>query len=155
MQRARGVGQQVADPFEIDEVIGVAAVGGAAARRDQAGPAQQAEVVGNQVLRVTEERGQLVHLPVAAGQLAQQLPAQWMRGKTQELQRRHVAHFTSRRFDVKLTAVGAATPTRSVTASPGYPRWRSIACPDDNLRSDTIKNGGQTVQPFLPFDGSN
>ena len=76
MQRATGGRQQAADAREIDRVVGVPAIGGAAPRRDQAGVPQLAQVVRDQVLRLADQVGQLVHRAVAAGQIAQQPPAQ-------------------------------------------------------------------------------
>ena len=50
MQRGVGARQQLAAACEIEDVVAVAAVGGAAPHRDQATVAQLAEVVGDQAL---------------------------------------------------------------------------------------------------------
>ena len=84
VQRGAGGDEERADAVEVDEVVGVAAVGRASSRRDQAAVPQLAEVVGDEALGLTHESGQLVHRPVAAAQLTEQSPAQRMTGELQE-----------------------------------------------------------------------
>ena len=78
------------DARKIRRVIGVPAIGGTAPRGDQAAIPQFAQVVRDQILRLADQAGQLVHHPVAPGQLAQKAPTQGMPGQLQEFQRRNV-----------------------------------------------------------------
>ena len=87
MQRRAGARQQLAAARQIEHVVGVAAVGGAAARRDQAAVAQLAQVVGDQALAPARQLAQLAHAPIAARQLAQQPPAQRVPRQPQEPRR--------------------------------------------------------------------
>ena len=87
MQRRARAGEQLAAAGEIEHVVRVAAVGQAAARRDQAAVAQAAQVVGDEVLALVGQRTQLPDAPVAARQLAQQPPAQRMARQLQEARR--------------------------------------------------------------------
>ena len=74
MQRGAGPDEEVAAARQVESVVGVAAVRGAAAGRDQSCVAQLAEVVRDQVLGLAGERGQLADPAVAAGELPQQEP---------------------------------------------------------------------------------
>ena len=86
-----GAGQQLAAAREVERVVGVAAVGRAAARRHEAAVAELAQVVRDQVLRLADQRASARHPAVAAGQLAQQPPAQRVSGQLQETRRRALA----------------------------------------------------------------
>ena len=72
---------------EIHRVVGVPAIGRAAPRGYQAAIPQLAQVVRDQVLRLADQAGQLVHHAVAPGQLGQEAPTQGMPGQLQELRR--------------------------------------------------------------------
>ena len=87
MEGPAGGGQQVTHTGQIDRVVGVPAIGRAAPRRHQTGIPQLAQVVRDQVLRLTDQARQLVHHAVAPGQLAQQPPTQGMPRQLQELRR--------------------------------------------------------------------
>ena len=101
--------QQLAAAREIEAVVGVAAVGRAAAHADTSPPSRSwREVVGDQALRPADERAELAHPPIAARQLAEHAPAQRMAGERQEARRgdgptqvggSHARHDTSSQFD--------------------------------------------------------
>ena len=76
VQRDAGAREQLAAAREIEHVVGVAAVGGAATQRDQPTVAQPAQVVGDQALAPARQLAQLAHAAIAARQLAQQPPPQ-------------------------------------------------------------------------------
>lgn len=88
MECGAGVGEELAARPQVQAVVGVPAVGRAASGAHQAAVAQPAEVVGGQALSLPEQRRQLAHLPVAAGQLAQQPPPHGVSGQAQETGRR-------------------------------------------------------------------
>src|SRR5205807_6314296 len=85
VERPTGGRQQATDAGQIDRVVGVPAIGRTAPRRNQAGIPQLAQVVRDQVLRLIEQAGELVHHAVAPGQLTQQTPTQRMPRDLQEL----------------------------------------------------------------------
>ena len=87
MQRGPGVGEELAAAGEIEDVVAVAPVGGAAVAADEAAVAQAAQVVGDEVLRPARELAQLADPAVALGQLAQQPPAERVAGEAEELRR--------------------------------------------------------------------
>ena len=66
VQRDAGAGQQLAAARQIEHVVAVAAVGCAAAHRDEAAVAQPAQVVGDQALPPAPSSAQLAHAPIAA-----------------------------------------------------------------------------------------
>src|SRR6185312_11537170 len=88
MEGAASRRQEAADTRQIDPVVGVAAIGGAAPRRYQRAIAQLAQMVRDQVLRLADERRQLADDAVAAGELAQQAPTHGMPGQLQKVRRR-------------------------------------------------------------------
>ena len=104
MQRGAGPGEQLAAARQIEHVVGVAAVGEAAARGHQPAVAQLAQVIGDEVLSLGRQRTQLRDAPVAAGQLAQQPPAQRMARQLQKPRRGGLVgsgqgdHFTPGRY---------------------------------------------------------
>jgi len=87
VERPAGRRQQSADTRQIQPVVGVPAIGGAAPRGHETAVPQLAQVVRDQVLGLTEQPGQLVDHPVAPGQLTQKAPAQGMPRQVQELGR--------------------------------------------------------------------
>jgi hypothetical protein len=91
VQRHAGAAQQLAAAGQLEHVVGVAAVGGAATQRDEASVAQLAEVVRDQALPPPGQLAQLAHAPIAARQLAQQPPPQRVAREPQEARRRAVA----------------------------------------------------------------
>ena len=84
VQRHAGARQQLAAARQIEDVVGVAAVGGAAAHRDKTTVAQLAQVVGDQALAPARQLAQLADPPIAARQLAQQPPPQRVPRQPQE-----------------------------------------------------------------------
>src|SRR6266516_4549061 len=66
-----GCDQQLAAAGQVEAVVGVPAVGRAAARPHQLALKEPAEVVGDEALGLAEETSQLADLAVAASQLAQ------------------------------------------------------------------------------------
>jgi RimJ/RimL family protein N-acetyltransferase len=98
MQGRAGRGQQLTAARQIKAVIRVPAVRRAAPHPHQPASTQPAQVVGDQVLRLAEQDRQLTDLPVTAGQLTQQPPAQRFPGQPQEPRRRLIrphAHLTT------------------------------------------------------------
>ncbi len=87
MQCGPGVGEELAAAGEIEHVVAVAPVGGAAVAADETAVAQAAQVVGDQVLRAARELAQLADPAVALRQLAQQPPAERVAGEAEELRR--------------------------------------------------------------------
>src|SRR4051812_8406513 len=76
MQRRACRRQELATPVEVERVVRVTAVGRAAARRHEATVAQPAQVIRDKALPLPRELAQLADAPVAACQIAQQLPPQ-------------------------------------------------------------------------------
>ena len=76
MQRGAGADEQLTAARQLEHVVGVTAVGEAAARRDHSAVAQLAQVVGDQALALPGQLAQLADTPIAARQFAQQPPAQ-------------------------------------------------------------------------------
>ena len=70
---------------EIDRVVAVTAVGGAATREHEPAVTEQTEVVRDQALRLADQLRQLPHRPIALGQRLQQPPAHGMRHEPHEL----------------------------------------------------------------------
>src|SRR5262249_54868369 len=75
VQCGAGRAEQLAAASDVDAIVGVAAVSGAAPRPDQSRRAEFAEVIRDKVLRLAEQLSQLADSPVAASQLDQQLPS--------------------------------------------------------------------------------
>lgn len=75
MQRRTGCPEQLATVEEVQPVVGVPTVGRASAGGNEAGVAQLSQVVGDEVLGLSEQLRQLTYPPIAAGQLRKQLPA--------------------------------------------------------------------------------
>ena len=96
MQRGAGAREQLTAAREIEHVVGVAAVGEAAARRDQPAVAQLAQVVGDQALSLAGQLAQLADAAIAVRKLAQQSPTQRVTGQSEKARRRRVC---SRRGD--------------------------------------------------------
>jgi hypothetical protein len=90
MQRRSGVGEQLPAAHQIDPVVGLTPIGGAAPHRHQTTGTQPAEMVGDQTLRLADQTGQLTYLPITSRQLAQQPPSQPMAGQGQYVRRLHV-----------------------------------------------------------------
>jgi len=78
MQRRADGGQELPAAGQVQVVVAVPGVGRTASRVDQAGLTQLAQVIGDQVLRLTEQGGQLVHGEVAVRQFADQPPPHGM-----------------------------------------------------------------------------
>jgi hypothetical protein len=85
MQSDTGGAQQVPAAQELDPVVGVAAVSGAASTAHQTGVAQFGEVIRDEVLWFAYEPGELAHAAVAQGELGQELPAQRVSDELKEL----------------------------------------------------------------------
>jgi hypothetical protein len=84
MQRtARGL-ELLPAPGEIDRVVTVPSIRRAATRAHKPARAQLTQVVRHQALLLAEELRQLANRAVAANELAQQQPPQWMRQKSHE-----------------------------------------------------------------------
>ena len=92
VQRRAGARKQFAAAGQIDRVVRVTAVGGAAAHRDEATVAKLAQVIRDKVLAPARQLAELAHSPIAAGQLSQQLPPQGMPRQPQEPRRWTVDH---------------------------------------------------------------
>ena len=104
MQGGAGMGQRVCAALEVQVVVAVAAVEAAATGGDQPTVTQQPQVVGDQVLRLTDPRHQFTDPVVAVGELGQQPPPQRVGGQAQErrgrlARRGHDRQNTSNRFD--------------------------------------------------------
>jgi hypothetical protein len=87
VQRGAGADEQLTAARQLEDVVGVAAVGEAATGRDQSAVAQLAQVVGDEVLSLIGELAQLADPPVAARQLAQQPPTQRVASQPQKPRR--------------------------------------------------------------------
>ncbi len=79
VDRFLGGFEQVADPAEVDAVIGLAPIGDGMVLLHETGFVKLPKVVRNQVLGLVEAFGQLLHAQVALRKRAQQLPAQVVR----------------------------------------------------------------------------
>src|SRR5215211_4603039 len=91
MQGNTCVRQELAATRQIEHVVAVAAVSGAAALRDKALVAQLTQVVRDQALAPPRRRAELAHTPIAARQLAQEPPPQRMPRQPQKPRRRVLA----------------------------------------------------------------
>src|SRR5207302_1534225 len=69
---------------EVDRVVAVTSVRGAATRGDEPALAQATQVVGDKVLRLPEAFGQLPYRAITEGQLPQKLPPEGMRHEPHE-----------------------------------------------------------------------
>ncbi len=87
MQRCARRLQRSPAGIEVDRVVAVATVGRAPMRRHQPTVAKQAQVIRHQILRLADERDQLLHGPIALHQLAQQPPTDRMRRQPHERRR--------------------------------------------------------------------
>ena len=94
---------------EIDDVVTVTPIRRAATRVYKPAVPQLAKVVGDQVLRLVDELGQLPHSPVTSNQLPQQLPPQGMSGQPDEL--RGISR-NRKLHDLKLTTRPKINQTR-------------------------------------------
>jgi hypothetical protein len=107
VQCGTGGGEALGAALQGEVVVAVAAVETASRRGDQAAVAQQAQVIGDEVLWLAGERHELAHPQVAAGQGGQQPPPHRVAGQTNEF-RTHPSHNTSNQFD---------RPSGTITAS--------------------------------------
>lgn len=87
MQRSARPGKQLGAPRQVDAVVGLATVEGAADFPHETGLPQLAQVVGDQALRLAHQGPQLPDPAVAARQLPQQLPPQRVPDKPQDRRR--------------------------------------------------------------------
>jgi hypothetical protein len=88
VQRCAGLAEQLAAAREVEAVVAVAAVEGAAANRDQSDLPQLPQVVGDERLWLAQRARQLAHAAVAPRELAQQPPAQGVRREPEDRRRR-------------------------------------------------------------------
>jgi hypothetical protein len=77
--------EEIPAPEQVHAVVHVATVGGAAAGTDQSRPAELPQVVRHQVLRLLDELHELAHPSVAATELGDQLPSQWIAERPEDL----------------------------------------------------------------------
>jgi hypothetical protein len=84
VQCGPAVGQRFRAAVQVEVVVAVAAVEGAAGGVDQPRVPQQPEVVRDQVLRLVDPARQLADALVAVGERAQQLPPQRVCAQPQE-----------------------------------------------------------------------
>jgi hypothetical protein len=89
MQSASRRRKQVSAAHQIDAVIGVASIRRAAPHGHQPLGPEPSQVVGDQALAAPGQGAQLAYLPIAAPELAQQLPAQRVPGHAHEARGRH------------------------------------------------------------------
>ena len=87
VQRHAGAGEQLAAACEVEDVVGVAAVGSTATRRHEATVAEPPQVIRDQALAPVRLRAELAHAAIAACQLGQQPPSQRVSGQLQETRR--------------------------------------------------------------------
>ena len=90
MERSAGCHQQFPASREVDAVVRVSPVSRASPHRHQLPCPQAGEVVGDQALRLAEHLRELADLPVAAGEFAEQLPAQRVSSELQEARGRRL-----------------------------------------------------------------
>ena len=84
MERGAACREQLAAAGEVESVVRLASVEGAAPSLHDPLRLQPPEVVGNERLRSLEQAGQLVHTPVAVRELDEQPPAERMGGQPQK-----------------------------------------------------------------------
>jgi hypothetical protein len=87
VQGSGGLRQRDAAPVQVEVVVAVASVVAAAGGGDQSAVSQLTQVVGEQVLRLVEQRHQIADPKVALGECREQLPAQWVGGQPDERRR--------------------------------------------------------------------
>src|SRR5581483_998473 len=87
MQRGCGVAEQVAAAEQGGAVVDVAAVGRAAPGGHDASIPQLGEVVRDQVLRLRDQPHQFADATIAATELGDELPAQWIAEESEDRRR--------------------------------------------------------------------
>jgi hypothetical protein len=85
-ERARRA-KQFAAAQQVDSVVRVAGVSGAAAHPDDVGLTEATEVIRDEILGPADQIGQLTDLPITVGELSQQAPAHGVACQTQKLWR--------------------------------------------------------------------
>ena len=83
--------EELAEAGEVQPVVGVAPISRALPGRHQTPRPELPEVVRDEVLGLPHQLSDLADPPVAAREVAQKLPAQWVRDQLQELNRRFVS----------------------------------------------------------------
>jgi hypothetical protein len=81
VQGCAGAGQGLRAAVKVQPVVAIAAVEAAAGGGDQSTIAQQPQMVGDQVLRLADQRHQLADPVVALGECGQEPPAQRVDGQ--------------------------------------------------------------------------
>ena len=85
VERGGALAEELAAAIQVQAVVGVAAIEGAATRRHQPRVAQLAQVVRDEVLLLTDERGELADSTIAARQRREERPAMAITDQPQEL----------------------------------------------------------------------
>jgi hypothetical protein len=93
MQRTSDRSEQAPAAKEIGSVVHVATVGRAPARPHDATASQFTQVVRDHVLRFADALHELTHAPVAATQLADQMPPERISQQTEDARRLRRDHF--------------------------------------------------------------
>jgi hypothetical protein len=87
MERAPGFAEKVPTADQIGPVVDVATVSRASAGADDAGVPELRQVVRDQVLRLPDELHELPYAAIAATELDDQLPSQWIAQQPEDLRR--------------------------------------------------------------------
>ena len=87
MERHTRCAKEIPAAEQISAVVDVTAVGRASAAADDAGVPQPGQVVGNQVLRLSEKLHEFADAAIAASELAHQTPSQRIAEQSEDLRR--------------------------------------------------------------------
>lgn len=115
MQSVPGIAQEVSTAKEIGPVIHVAPVGRAAPGADDSGPSEFGQVVRDQVLWLAHQLDEFTDAPIAAPELADQLPSQRLAEQPEDLRcpvRWHPPIISSRIDGIKEVSGPAHARTR-------------------------------------------
>ena len=105
MHRSACRHEELAEAGEVEPVVGVAPISRALAGRHQPSRPELPEVVRDEVLGLSHQLSDLADPPVAAREVAQKLPAQWVRDQLQELKRRFVSSSSNHDVDDRSNGV--------------------------------------------------
>lgn len=84
MERFAACEVEAAKAIEIQAVVDISSIGGAAAFGNESLVSKSPEVIGDKVVRLADQGDELLHPAVTAGQSFKELPAQLVRQKLQE-----------------------------------------------------------------------
>jgi hypothetical protein len=119
VQRRSGRHEKRAAAREIQAVVRIAPISGTPSRRHELRRPERSEVVRDEVLGFPYQLSKLANPSVASGQVAENLPAEWVSDQLQELEGRlvdsrsdHTCHDRSNQFDTSSPFDALIVPAR-------------------------------------------